>query len=194
MTEVGGQTIEAGQETREKPKRIVVEVGCGDKPHILPDRLGYREVGKDGYLIALDISQQAVKVTRNTMAEFGVEGSVMVMEAGTNFWPIQDSAVDEVIFSDVLSERMSVSMDKMIQSFNEADRILKIGGKIIIVQNYFAYDEINYGKFINLLKKRLDYYVREIVLTGQPERGKDFYIDKKLPTNSVVLCIKKPSD
>jgi len=191
MSEIQESSIEAGQEQKEKPRKIVLEVGCGDRPHFLVNRLGYREIGSTGYYIGMDIEGK-IQTTKKYLEDQGIKGDVIQADAEGRFFPFRDGSVDEVILADILSASASQSNERIKKIFDEADRVLKPGGKILIIEDCFPYNSVIYEEFIGSLGVRENYFVSREIIRGQPERSRDFYPDRELPQNDVVVCIKRP--
>ena len=105
-----------------QPGEAVLDIGCGSGIDTL---LAAREVGAQGRVIGLDITEELLAIAARNACELGranVEFLVAPMEA----IPLPDASIDVVISNGVVN----LSADKA-SAFAEAWRVLRPGGRMV---------------------------------------------------------------
>ncbi|MDD2944149.1 MAG: methyltransferase domain-containing protein [bacterium] len=106
---------------------VVVLLNCSDEQNVLN---ASKCVGKTGFVIGLARDNQGLKKAQRA-ARFGYNGSpcsnVEFIESSESALPIHDSSIDVVILD------KTVSTDNLHIPQLEIDRILKPGGKILML-------------------------------------------------------------
>lgn len=104
---------------------VMADIGCGIGYFTLP---AARMAGKEGKVIALDISGEMLKVLREKLVLEGIK-NVELVQNEENSLPLEDNAVDVGFLCHVMHE--AENRDLFLQ---EVRRIIKPGGKIAVVE------------------------------------------------------------
>ncbi|MBI9050898.1 MAG: arsenite methyltransferase [Anaerolineaceae bacterium] len=104
-----------------KAGEIVLDIGSGGGMDAF---LASKQVGNNGKVIGVDMTPAMLKRARNTAQRNGIN-NVEFREGTAEALPVEDASVDVVISNCVIN----LSEDKG-QVFNEAARVLKIGGRL----------------------------------------------------------------
>lgn len=118
-------------ETRNRqPKRVFVEVGCGKIP---APALGTKEISDDQIYIGIDLDKNNVDMAPYSLLDQKIEkGNIHFIQADGQKLPIPNNSIDEIYFGDVLSSGFSVTDDVRKRLIQEAHRVLRKNGDIII--------------------------------------------------------------
>lgn len=120
------QVVEFSQDTLDKTKTVVVDIGVGT------GNLAQKFVDKVKYLIGVDPSSEMLKIAKKKLPEIDVkEGSFLEL-------PIADNSADLVISSYAFHH---LTKEEKLKGLKEMCRILKNRGKIIIADLMFANQE-----------------------------------------------------
>ena len=106
-----------------KEGEIVLDLGCGGG---FDSFLARRQVGEMGAVIGVDMTPEMVKLARKNAEESGYK-NVEFRLGEIEHLPVADEAVDVIISNCVIN----LALEKQ-QVFNEAYRVLKLGGRISI--------------------------------------------------------------
>ncbi|MBI2056569.1 MAG: methyltransferase domain-containing protein [Candidatus Sungbacteria bacterium] len=146
--------LKEGKEGKEKlPNKIIVEVGVGGKPFFVDTE---RKIRKNEKYVGIDIPGYSVEtpmLEKKTEASFKeiyenkniqnkVQGEMQFLIASGDHLPFEGETVDEIVFKNVFSAPGDYltggeeNEEKIKHDFiNESARVLKKGGKIIIIEN-----------------------------------------------------------
>jgi len=150
-----GENFSREIEQKEKPKRIVLEIGVGSAPHFLNVDLRRSELGThNDFYIGVDLEKQSARVNKEQIDEHFVDGQAVVADGQS--LPFKDASVDEVIFNNILNANIilkgqrggSVNPNRQKNTIKrkvewlaagkrillEGLRVLKPQGKILILE------------------------------------------------------------
>ena len=194
-------------EKREKGK-VILDVQAGMFPLGV---LGNRKIGRNDTYIGIDAEEENLKIAElhAQNAYFGKDLDMALINARGEQIPVRDGSVDEVLFRNVLGNPSSFDFSKIktgdeeafaryregreteIRQFaQEAKRVLKEGGKVVIVETttpenvhpytaFFTEDsDLQVIKFSNH-PKELAEYVRGDVGMGVGEGSFILELEKK---------------
>jgi ubiquinone/menaquinone biosynthesis C-methylase UbiE len=113
--------------SKAEPGEICVDLGSGRGTDAL--RLA-EEVGENGFVYGIDISDGMIRKANSTAAKLGVK-NVKFLQAELEEIPIEDKKIDLVISNCTLNH----SSDKQ-KVWNEVARILKKGGRFVVSDIY----------------------------------------------------------
>lgn len=102
---------------------VVLDLGCGAGIDCL---LAAKKVGKNGKVIGVDITEEMIKQARVNAKKLKKDNVKFILADIENL-PIEDSSIDVIISNCVIN----LTPDKT-QTFNEACRVLKVGGRIYL--------------------------------------------------------------
>src|SRR3989344_271858 len=144
-----GKKIESGAEGESKPRRVFVEVGTNRNP--VPS-IGERKFGEEDIYIGFDLSEDEVRDAAYMAVMDGPEEerehrkkNLIFMSADAKTLPLREKSVDELYFGNFFGDPRIVpyysggptdKAKEIVERFlDEADRVLKDKGKIIIKEN-----------------------------------------------------------
>ncbi|SHG88004.1 Methyltransferase domain-containing protein [Thermosyntropha lipolytica DSM 11003] len=107
------------------PGMIMADIGCGIGYFTLP---AARLAGKEGKIIALDLSEEMLAVLKEKLALENID-NVDVIKNEENKLPLEDNSVDIGFLCHVMHEAENRSV-----FLKEVKRIIKPGGKIVIIE------------------------------------------------------------
>ena len=148
--------IKAEEKIPEKKSgRVVVEIGPGIAPTtFLHEDVPEVEIGKDDRYFAVELDKFKTKSLKRSVDQIGEQHGPdfksIVMRADGKQLPFQDESVDEIILPNVLNA--DLSNGEVHKIFDEALRVAKKGGKIIIFETYGAANN-EYDNFLIDIKK-----------------------------------------
>ncbi len=150
-----------------QPKRVVVEIGVGENPSI-------HENSPAGKLPQTGDKYYAVELERHKTytVKKGIESSkgdyqAIVIRADAGSLPFPDGSVDELAFTNILN---ADRVEGRTQDFmNEALRVIKIDGKILIIESVGNINE-EYEPFLQTLQKNESLKVSKHPLPNKPWR------------------------
>lgn len=102
---------------------IVLDLGCGAGFDCF---LASKKVGTSGSVIGLDMTEEMIKKAKTNAANLGVSNVEFIL-GEIESMPINDNSIDIIISNCVIN----LTPDKT-QSFKEAHRVLKSGGRIYL--------------------------------------------------------------
>ncbi|MEM2988118.1 MAG: arsenite methyltransferase [Candidatus Bathyarchaeia archaeon] len=88
--------------------------------------LAAEKVGREGKVIGIDLTEEMVKLAKKNATKLGVE-NVLFQLGDMEKLPVEDETVDVIISNCVIN----LALNKQ-QVFNEAYRVLKHGGRLVI--------------------------------------------------------------
>jgi arsenite methyltransferase len=141
-----------------KEGEIVLDLGSGGG---IDAFLAAKNVGKKGKVIGVDMTEEMIQRARTTASKYGYE-NVEFRRGEIENLPIQDNSVDAVISNCVIN----LSPDKQ-RVFQEAHRVLKTGGRIMIS------DIVTEGELPKEVRKSFDAWAG--CIAGALEKGE--YLD-----------------
>lgn len=141
-----------------KEGEIVLDLGSGGGIDVF---LAAEKVGKKGKVIGVDMTEEMIQRARTTASKYGYE-NVEFRRGEIESLPIQDNSVDAVISNCVIN--LSTEKQKV---FQEAHRVLKPGGRIMIS------DIVTEGELPEEVRKSFDAWAG--CIAGALEKGE--YLD-----------------
>ncbi|MGD8505049.1 MAG: arsenite methyltransferase [Candidatus Bathyarchaeota archaeon] len=133
---------------------IVLDLGSGGGIDVF---LAAKKVGTKGKVIGVDMTEEMIQRARATASKYGYE-NVEFRRGEIENLPIQDNSVDAVISNCVIN----LSPDKQ-KVFQEAHRVLKTGGRIMIS------DIVTEGELPEEVRKSFDAWAG--CIAGALEKG-----------------------
>lgn len=146
MPEIKNSYIKNLSENRETPiKRILLEIGVGSVPHFYPNRLSTSQISADAFYVGLDLDRTTFKSLKGDLKSnkqiFGTDIEGDFVQADAEKLPFGDSSVDEVVIGDVLNSKiLEIRLESPQKIFDEAVRVLKPYGKILILEFAGSWD------------------------------------------------------
>lgn len=150
-------------------KKKALEIGCGSAFHsVLAAKAG-------AYVIATDISGEALNVAKKTATAAGLSAGVEYIEMDCESMPLADSSVDLVINHEVFS---SVDIHKALP---EIARVLVAGGKVVSMETYGHNPLLNLNRWIKvILGKRTKWAASHIWTADSFEIAAIYFSDIKV--------------
>lgn len=142
-----------------KEGETVLDLGSGGGIDVF---FASKKVGPKGKVIGVDMTEKMIKKSRETAKKYGYKNVEFRLGEIENL-PIEDNSVDVVISNCVIN--LSPDKEKV---FNEAFRVLKTGGRIMVS------DKVTEGNLPDEVKKSLDAWAG--CVAGALE--KNDYLDK----------------
>ncbi|MGB9852900.1 MAG: class I SAM-dependent methyltransferase [Candidatus Kapaibacteriota bacterium] len=102
----------------------IADVGCGTGYFSIP---AAKIVGRSGKVFAIDISKEMLEELQNRLNPQEIH-NLEILQSQEYSIPLTDSAVDFVLLSNVLHEP-----DDRERFFGEVTRVLKTGGRLILI-------------------------------------------------------------
>ncbi|MCP8308611.1 MAG: arsenite methyltransferase [archaeon] len=166
------------EELKALPKPAIMGLGCGNPTALADLKEGERvldlgagagidvflaanKVGKNGYVIGVDMTEEMVKRANDTAKKYGYKNVEFKLGEIENL-PIEDNSIDVIISNCVIN----LSPDKL-RTYKEAYRVLKPSGRILIS------DLITEGKLPQDIRKNFDAWASCVAGTLE----KDEYLD-----------------
>ncbi len=123
----------------------VLDIGCGYGSYTLPLT---RAVGKDGRVIAVDVSAEALKVTEKQLKKRGISADnfeLRRIEGTPRYGWITDGSLDAVWLFDVLQH-----IEERDLLLSEISRMLRAAGRLYINPSEMMHPgEVDYGAFLD---------------------------------------------
>jgi len=138
LAEVG---VRAGQ--------VVLDFGCGSGRYAIP---AAKLVGRDGRVYALDISGRALDRMEEKAEREGLKNIVRIDSSGGEEIHLEGKTIDLMLLIDVLQK-----IDDRGALFDEAYRILKPGGVVVVYPMHLTIEEVEnlaISKGLNLEDRR----------------------------------------
>lgn len=119
-------------------RHIILEIGTGDYPIILPSKKRREDLKKEGaFYIGVELSGEEIK-----KAAKGIEGKypqitskILLIEANGVNLPFSDESINEVVIGNVLGDP-SVRRYPIEMIFDEIYRVLRKGGYAKIIETF----------------------------------------------------------
>ena len=112
----------------------VLDFGCGSGTYTIP---AAKLVGTGGRVYALDINSKFLNKIEERAKQEGLTNIVRIDASGEGFLPLENSVIDIILLIDVL--HLIENRDAL---FDEAYRILKPGGLLIVYPMHVAEQEV----------------------------------------------------
>jgi ubiquinone/menaquinone biosynthesis C-methylase UbiE len=106
-----------------KEGETILDLGSGSGIDVF---LAAKRVGKTGYVIGVDMTEDMVKKAKETVIRYGYKNVEFRVGEIENL-PVEDSSIDVVISNCVIN----LSVDKL-KTYQEVFRVLKPGGRVLI--------------------------------------------------------------
>jgi len=148
----------------------VLDLGSGAGVDVF---LAANKVGKNGYVIGVDITKEMIEKGKKIASEQGFTNVEFRLGEIENL-PVDDKSVDVIISNCVIN----LSPDKL-KTYKEAYRVLKAGGRILVS------DLVTEGKLPEDIKKSFDAWAG--CLAGALERNDYLRIIKKAGFRNVEI-------
>jgi len=114
--------------------QTVLDFGCGSGTYTIP---AAKLVGKDGRVYALDVSRRALDGVEEKAGREGLKNIVRINASGGEEIGLGEETVDLLLLIDVLQE-----LEDRETLFDEACRILKPGGAVVVYPMHVDREEI----------------------------------------------------
>lgn len=106
-----------------KPKETVLDLGCGGGFDCF---LARKQVGESGHVIGVDMTPEMIDLAQRNAHQLGYTNVEFRLGEIENL-PVEDQSIDVIISNCVIN--LSLEKEKV---FNEAYRVLKVGGRLAI--------------------------------------------------------------
>jgi len=126
--------VEVLAEAGIKEGHMVLDFGCGSGTYTIP---AAKLVGIDGRIYALDMDSRALDKMQGKANLEGLENIVRIDASGEEEIPLENGSVDAVLLIDVLKD-----VNNKESLFNEAHRVLRPSGNLIVFPMHMAVEEV----------------------------------------------------
>ncbi len=124
----------------------VLDLGCGDG-HL--SIAAAQQTGPDGVVYAFDVDHEWLTESETAAAEQGIDNVRWVSGDATRSIPLERHCVDYVLMSNVLHG--FVANNELTAVMQEVNRVLKPGGRLVVVE--FKKAEMDYGPPVSIRLK-----------------------------------------
>lgn len=153
---------EQKKEEPKLPKRVFVEIGTRDFPI---SWVGNKKFGKNDIYAGLDLNESHLREGReNTDSADKLQKNIYFIRADAATLPFENETTDEIFFGNVFGDP-SISIQKKETFLEEAKRILKNGGNIIIKETNTPFPE---NSMIKLAEKH-GIAIKKMVRKSSPD-------------------------
>ena len=143
--------------------QVVLDFGCGSGTYTIP---AAKLVGEKGTVYGLDISRKALGKMQRKAEREGLRNIVRIDSSGGDKIPLEDETIDVMTLIDVLQE-----IDDKGALFDEAHRILKPGGIVIVYPMHIKKEEVERSGIARGLDLREEKYEGRILLLREIDRS-----------------------